>query len=400
MAEAKEAVETSAQRAWRVGVGCELGAGGTGAKAYAEAVSVYLAFAVDYAANYWSQIATPADGFIRGTFARQALPMTWDFAEAPPFGTTSGNWLAGVEWIAKAIGTTPAYGKGEAEQSDASTSDPAHRVVSTDPPYYDNIAYADLSDFFYVWLRRTLGSTFPTLFATLATPKDAELVASPYRHGGKANAERFFVEGMVGAMSRLAQRCHPALPVTIYYAFKQSEATNDGGIVSTGWETFLDAVISAGFTVTGTWPMRTERGARAVGLSANVLASSIILVCRERKAEAPLATRGEFVSALREELPTALSDLRSGNIAPVDLAQAAIGPGMAAYTRYARSPHPQRLRGSHALARHHRVGSLRARVNLGRVTRRRARTHSWATARQSVSLAVASQRAQQWPASG
>ena len=321
-----------------------LSAAGIGATAYADAVSVYLAFAVDYAANYWSEIATPAEGFIRGTFARQALPMTWDFAEAPPFGTTSGNWLAGVEWIAKAIEALPAYGKGEAEQTDASTSDPALRVVSTDPPYYDNIAYADLSDFFYVWLRRTLRETFPTLFATLATPKDGELVASVHRHGGKANAERFFVEGMIGAMSRLSQRCHPGLPVTIYYAFKQSEATKDGGIVSTGWETFLDAVISAGFAVTGTWPMRTERGARAIGLSANVLASSIILVCRRHKAEAPLATRGEFVSALREELPAALSDLRSGNIAPVDLAQASIGPGMAVYTRYARSRHPRRLR--------------------------------------------------------
>ena len=209
-------------------------------------------------------------------------------------------------------------------------------VVSTDPPYYDNIGYADLSDFFYVWLRRTLRSSFPELFATLAVPKAEELVATPYRHGGKEAAEAFFLEGMTQAMRRLAEQAHPGFPVTIYYAFKQSETKGDSGTASTGWETFLDAVIQSGFAITGTWPMRTERSARAVSIGVNALASSIVLVCRRRTDDAPAATRREFLTALRTELPQALRLLQTGNVAPVDLAQAAIGPGMGVYTRYAR----------------------------------------------------------------
>ena len=314
--------------------------GGTGATAYAEAVGVYLACAVDYAANYWSVIATPADGFIRGTFARQALPMTWDYAEAPPFGNTSGNWLGGVEWIAKALNLLPATTAGQVGlgiQADAARQVLAQNaVVSTDPPYYDNIGYADLSDFFYVWMRRSLKSVFPALFATLAVPKTEELVATPYRHGGKKAAETFFLEGMTQAMRRLAEQAHPGFPVTIYYAFKQSETKWDSGTASTGWETFLDAVIRSGFAITGTWPMRTERGARSISIGVNALASSIVLVCRRRSPAAPAATRREFLTALRSELPDALRLLQTGNVAPVDLAQAAIGPGMAVYTRYAR----------------------------------------------------------------
>jgi putative DNA methylase len=309
--------------------------GGTGATAYAEAVGVYLGFAVDYAANYWSVIATPADGFIRGTFARQALPMTWDYAEAPPFGDTSGNWMGGIEWSSKALNALPLVGVGAASQSDAATQTTSdNKLVSTDPPYYDNIGYADLSDFFYVWLRRSLRSVFPELFATLAVPKAQELVATPYRHGGKEKAESFFLDGMTQAMHRLVERTHPAFPVTIYYAFKQSETEGTEGISSTGWETFLDAVIRAGFGISGTWPMRTERGARSIGIGTNALASSIVLVCRKREANAPTATRREFVSTLKNELPAALRHLQNGNIAPVDLAQAAIGPGMAVYTGY------------------------------------------------------------------
>ena len=311
--------------------------GGTGATAYAEAVGVYLACAVDYAANYWSVIATPADGFIRGTFARQALPMTWDYAEAPPFGTTSGNWMGGIEWAAKAMGALPVAGTGDSAQADAATqSISTDKLISTDPPYYDNIGYADLSDFFYVWMRRSLRPVFPDLFATLAVPKAEELVATPYRHGGKEKAETFFLDGMTKAMHRLAEQSHPAFPVTIYYAFKQSESETDEGTASTGWETFLDAVIRAGFGISGTWPMRTERGARSIGIGTNALASSIVLVCRKRPATAPTATRREFIAALKAELPAALADLQRGNIAPVDLAQAAIGPGMAVYTRYAK----------------------------------------------------------------
>lgn len=208
------------------------------------------------------------------------------------------------------------------------------KVVSTDPPYYDNIGYADLSDFFYVWLRRSLKPVFPDLFATLAVPKAEELVATPYRHGSKEKAETFFLDGMTKAMRRLAEQAHPAFPVTIYYAFKQSETAKDG-TASTGWETFLGAVIRAGFAVTGTWPIRTEyTGNLKKNMSA--LASSIVLVCRKRPEDAPTATRREFLAALKRELPAALAHLQRGNIAPVDLAQASIGPGMAVYTRYAK----------------------------------------------------------------
>ncbi|OQB57507.1 MAG: hypothetical protein BWX98_01440 [Candidatus Aminicenantes bacterium ADurb.Bin147] len=311
--------------------------GGLGATAYAEAVAMYLGLAVDYAANYWSVITTPAEGFIRGTFSRQALPMTWDFAEAPPFGGTSGNWMGGIEWAAKAMDAFPIDGKGEASQADAAAQQISEgKVVSTDPPYYDNIGYADLSDYFYVWLRRTLKPVIPQLFATLAVPKAEELVATPYRHGSKEKAEAFFLNGMTRAMSCLAKESHPAFPVTIYYAFKQAESDDDTGMASTGWDTFLDAVIEAGFSISGTWPIRTEREGRTIGIGSNALASSIVLVCRPRAADAPTATRREFLAVLKAELPKALDHLQRGNIAPVDLAQAAIGPGMAVYTRYSK----------------------------------------------------------------
>jgi putative DNA methylase len=209
-------------------------------------------------------------------------------------------------------------------------------IISTDPPYYDNISFADLSDFFYVWLRTSLKTVFPELFATLEVPKAEELVATPYRHGGKEKAEAFFLEGMTRAMHGLAQQTHPSFPVTIYYAFKQAESDDQEGTASTGWDTFLGAVIKAGFSITGTWPMRTEGDNRQMGVGANALASSIVLVCRPREADASTATRREFVTALKAELPTALAHLQGGNIAPVDLAQAAIGPGMAVFTRYAK----------------------------------------------------------------
>jgi len=333
--EARERIQADAARADLSDDGKPLRDGGGNAMAYAEAVGVYLACAVDYAANYWSVIATPAEGFIRGTFARQALPMTWDYAEAPPFGGTSGNWMGGIEWAAKAMDAFPVVGSGVANQADAAVqSVSVGKVISTDPPYYDNIGYADLSDYFYVWMRRSLRSVFPDLFATLAVPKAEELVATPYRHGSKQKAETFFLGGMTQAMHRLSKQSHPSFPVTIYYAFKQSESDDEEGTSSTGWDTFLAAVIEAGFAISGTWPMRTERGSRSVGIGTNALASSIILVCRKRPAEASTATRREFVSALKAELPVALAHLQRGNIAPVDLAQAAIGPGMAVFTRF------------------------------------------------------------------
>ena len=314
---------------------------GTGATAYAEAVSLYLAFALDKVADRGSTIGrwdpTPTQSGIINTFSRQALPMTWDFGESNPLGNASGNYVGAVDLVAKAFSASPCASMGSARQRDARAGVRAsNRLVSTDPPYYDNIGYADLSDYFYIWLRRSLKPVFPELFATLAVPKAEELVATPYRHGNKNAAEVFFLEGMTQALRRLAAQALPGFPVTIYYAFKQSERKGDAGVASTGWETFLDAVIRSGLAITGTWPMRTELSNRMIGMGTNALASSTVLVCRPRSADARPATRREFLTALRSELPLALRLLQSGNVAPVDLAQAAIGPGMAVYTRYAR----------------------------------------------------------------
>ena len=340
-----EAIQRVRQDAVTAGLpedGAGLDEGGCGGASYAEAVGVYLAFAVDKMSDRHSTLGrwdpTPTASGVINTFSRQAIPMTWDFAEGNPFSRASGNFQGGAGWIAKVADfSLPAAGSGGASHRDASVQSVSRdRVVSTDPPYYDNIGYADLSDFFYVWLRRSLRSTFPDLFATITVPKTEELVATPYRHGNREKAEAFFLDGMGKAMCRLAEQAHPGYPVSIYYAFKQSGTRGDSGISSTGWETFLAAVIQSGFAVTGTWPMRTELGNRMIGRDANALASSIVLVCRKRPRDAPMATRREFVTALKAELPAALARLQSGNIAPVDLAQAAIGPGMAVYTRYSR----------------------------------------------------------------
>ena len=302
---------------------------------------MYLAFAISKLADRGSTIcswdSSPKMEALRNTFGRQAIPMVWDFAEGNPFSASSGNWLNNIDWIAKVSSNLPCTGRGVSCQIDAMNQKiTLNKIVSTDPPYYDNIGYADLSEFFYIWLRRSLRSVFPDLFATLAVPKTDELVATPYRHGSKEKADQFFLAGMTSAMRRLADQSHLAFPITIYYAFKQSESRGDGEITSTGWETFLDAVIRAGLGVSGTWPMRTELGNRMVGMGTNALASSIILVCRPRPVNAPVATRREFIDALKAELPGALRQMQLGNIAPVDLAQAAIGPGMGVYTRYAR----------------------------------------------------------------
>ena len=263
--------------------------------------------------------------------------MVWDYPEANPFSKKGGSFGNLFDWTIQSIPGIGRWEIGDSVQADAGNQTlSVAKIASTDPPYYDNIGYADLSDFFYVWLRRSLRSIFPDLFATLVVPKTEELVATPYRHGSKDEAETFFLDGMTRAMERLSAQSHPGFPVTIYYAFKQSERKGDTGTTSTGWETFLDAVIRSGFAVTGTWPMRTELGNRMVGMGTNALASSIVLVCRRRPPDAPAATRRECVTALRSELPPALRLLQTGNVAPVDLAQAAIGPGMAVYTRYAR----------------------------------------------------------------
>jgi len=315
-----------------------LSAGGTGTAAYADAVGVYLGITVSKATRFTTTLSVwrADEGKLSRAFGRQAIPITWDFAETNPFSSTGGDFGGLAMGTADALEKFAPHNPGTAIQENAATfKGTANKmVISTDPPYYDNIGYADLSDYFYVWLRRSLKLIFPDLFATLAVPKAEELIASPYRHGSKEKAEAFFLDGMMLAMHRLTRQTHPAFPVTIYYAFKQAESESDEGAVSTGWETFLNAVILAGLAVCGTWPVRTEGKTRVNSMGANALASSIVLVCRPRPINAPTATRREFLNNLKAELPVALKLLQRGNIAPVDLAQAAIGPGMAVYTRY------------------------------------------------------------------
>lgn len=322
-----------------------LEAGGIGAKAYAEAVSVYLAFAMDKSVDYWSSLCPwlnqPKNEIVGKTFGRQALPMMWDYAEANVFCGGGGDIVTQLQYVSKyLVLCSVSKGLGVAAQADAQTQEVSvHKVISTDPPYYDNIGYADLSDFFYVWLRNSMRQVFPTLFATMSVPKAAELVATPYRHGSRELAEEFFLSGMTQAMKRLCRLAHPEPPITIYYAFKQSDTDSDSGTSSTGWETFLASIGRAGLQLVGTWPMRTERVA-AFKTNVNVLASSIILVCRKRPADAPTISRREFIRELNAVLPEALDEMTKGSadgrspVAPVDLSQAIIGPGMAVFSKY------------------------------------------------------------------
>lgn len=321
--------------------GVGLNDGGVGATAYAEAVGLYLAFAISKVSNIGSTAASWMSdrGAFRETFARQAIPMVWDFAEANPFADAGGSFAAAIDKGAMAICELPLNGLGYVYQQDAQGQKiSSGKLISTDPPYYDNIGYADLSDFFYVWLRRSLKGIFPNLYATLAVPKAEELVALTYRHGTKGKAEDFFLRGMTAAMHNLAESAHPSFPVTIYYAFKQAETKAEAGTSSTGWETFLAAVLKAGFALTGTWPMRTEGAGRLVGKGTNALASSIVLVCRPRASDAPVISRREFIRELNATLPDALLDMTRGGInspvAPVDLSQAIIGPGMEVFSKY------------------------------------------------------------------
>jgi putative DNA methylase len=305
---------------------------------YIHSIMLYILFAIDKGANYWSTLCSWHSGrdTVTSTFGRQALPMIWDFAEANPLSNSSGNFLAGIQQAQRCLLMLDAKSFGLALQADAATQNISkHKIVSTDPPYYDNICYADLSDFFYVWLRIALIEICPELFSTLAAPKEEEIIASPYRHESKENAEIFFLQGMSKAIQQISIQSHMNFPVTIYYAFKQSETEINGGFASTGWDTFIDAVILAGFAISGTWPIRTElTGNLKKNMAA--LASSIVLVCRKRPADAPTTTRRAFITALKDELPVALAYLQRSNIAPVDLAQAAIGPGMGIYTRYSK----------------------------------------------------------------
>lgn len=313
--------------------------GGDGAKAYGEAVGVYLAFVIDKMSDYHSSICSwnSVGEKMRNTFGRQAIPMVWDYAECNPFCTSSGSYNNMLAWVEKSILGLPASDVAEVSQADAQSDCGLRNImISTDPPYYDNIGYADLSDFFYVWMRQSLKDTYPELFSTMLVPKVEELIATPYRHDGNVEkAKNFFEDGMLSACKQMYQYAREDIPVTIYYAYKQSDS-DDRGTASSGWETMLGAIVNAGFAITGTWPMRTEMAARQISQGTNALASSIVLVCRKRPEDAPQTTRRNLIAALRRELRPALQKLQSSNIAPVDLAQSAIGPGMGVFSRYRR----------------------------------------------------------------
>lgn len=340
--EAQRKTEADAIAAGLPDDGIGLDDGGTGARAYGEAIGVYLAFAVDKCSNLWSTITGWMNdrGAFRETFARQAIPMVWDYAEANPFSNSGGSFLQCLSRIPDTLTYLPLQvTNGVARQFDAQSDNGMRGIlVSTDPPYYDNIGYADLSDYFYVWLRQSLRNTYPKLFSTMLVPKHEELVATPYRENrGKGGAREFFEEGMFSTFKQVNKYACEDVPVTIYYAFKQSETETKNDIestASTGWETMLSAIIRAGFSITGTWPIKTESAGRAISQGTNALASSIVLVCRKRPEGAPMGTRRDFVMALKRELRAALDKLRSSNIAPVDLAQSAIGPGIGVYSRF------------------------------------------------------------------
>ena len=307
---------------------------------YAEALCVYLAFAVDREADVSSSVSTWINtiGAIRNTFARQAIPMAWDFVEANLFSDSTGCFSNMLNWIVNCVRILPCGKTGTVRQFDAQSDNGLKNVmVSTDPPYYDNISYANLSDFFYVWLRKALRDITPDLFRTMLVPKTEELIATQYRFDGSMDkARNFFENGMLDAFRRINSYVSESVPVTVYYAFKQNDNDGDDVTASTGWETMLSAIIKAGFSITGTWPMRTEREVRTIASGTNALASSIVLVCRKRPADAPICTRRDFINTLKRELKPALQKLQASNIAPVDLAQSAIGPGMGVYSRFSK----------------------------------------------------------------
>lgn len=343
LTEAREKIRTDALTRKMADDGRSLDTGGSGATAYAEAVSVYLAFVVNRCADFSNSVTrwVPGNQKVMNLFGKQAIPMTWDYPEAAILADTVGGFVPASEYIAKCVGKLSPSAAGFAVQYDAQSQTVSrNKLISTDPPYYDNIGYADLSDFFYIWLRRSLRTVFPSLLATIAVPKTEELVATPYRHGSKDKAETFFLEGMTQVIHNLSELAHPEGPVTIYYAFKQSETSGDAGTSSTGWETFLTAVLRAGFAIVGTWPLRSEQEFRMISMGNNALASSIVLVCRRRPTDAITVSRREFLRELNAVLPDALDEMTKGSgdvsspVAPVDLSQAIIGPGMAIFSKY------------------------------------------------------------------
>jgi putative DNA methylase len=334
--EAQALIERDAEKSGIFSDDSSLSEGGSGSKAYAESIAVYLAFAVSRSANTLCTIARwTADREQTVTvFSRPAIAMTWDFPEVNPFGGAAGDYLISIGGVTKAISGFRASSKGILVQSDAQTVNyPVRTVISTDPPYYDNIGYADLSDFFYCWLRPSLRKIFPDVFGVISTPKSQELIAAPYRHENKVQAEEFFLSGMREAIRNMASQTSRDFPVSIYYAFKQSEIEKEG-ISSTGWSTFLQSILEAGYQVVGTWPMRTELANRMRATGSNALANSVVLVCRKKEATADTITRAEFIRALKRELPPAIAELQAANIAPADMPQSAIGPGMGVFSRY------------------------------------------------------------------
>jgi len=344
--EARERIRQDASAVGMADDGNGLDAGGSGATAYGEAVSIYLAFAMTRMADWGNSLGRweSKAQVPQQLFGRQAIPMVWDFCETNVLSDSTGSYAASVANIGASFKKNSAghVSVGIAMQADAQTQNVSKgKFVSSDPPYYDNIGYADLSDFFYVWLRRSLRDIYPTLLATIAVPKAEELVATPDRHGGKEEAETFFLDGMTSAIRRLVDQAHPEAPVTIYYAFKQSDTNDELGTASTGWVTFLGAVLQAGLQLSGTWPLRTENSSRMRGQGSNALASSVVLVCRKRPPDAPSISRREFIRELNGVLPVALDEMTKGSgderspVAPVDLSQAIIGPGMAVFSKYA-----------------------------------------------------------------
>lgn len=319
--------------------------GGVGAPAYADSVSLYLGLVSSKLATFHCTLGRwkAQENKNAPAFGRHAIPMVWDYPEMNPFAGAGGDYLGVVDGAGLVIANAPVAQKGSSKQEDARTLALRDVVISCDPPYYDNIGYADLSDFFYVWLRRNLLPICPAWVSTIVTPKEQELISTPYRHGGNRDeARKFFEEGLASCFSAFRRAQHCGYPLSIYYAFKQSEHDEDDdeqeriGSFSTGWETMLSSLVGAGFSIVGTWPLRTEKRGRLIEIGTNALSTSILLVCRPQPTDAVSATRREFVAALKAELPLALAHLQRGNIAPVDLAQAAIGPGMAVFTRYAR----------------------------------------------------------------
>jgi putative DNA methylase len=308
---------------------------------YTDAITTYLGLGLSRIADYHNALCMWLDQAknegIGHLFTRQTLMMSWDFCEGNPFSESSGNLADMRNWVADALTSAPASSPGYASQADAATSPLMGRLVATDPPYYDSVGYSDLSDFFYVWLRRSLGGIYPELLGTLLTPKTDELVANPFRHD---DANDFFEEGYAKVFGRICEDTPRDFPITVFYAFKQTETDDDGGHASTGWETLLEGMLTAGWTVTGTWPIRSERSSRVRAIGSNALASSIVLACRPRPANAAFTDRRGLINTLREEFPDALRKLEQGKVAPVDLRQAAIGPGMAVYSRFARVNEP------------------------------------------------------------